>query len=230
MAMSSTPIMTPDSLAAFKIEKLGMTSNFLDWQREIFLVLRTYGLAGIVNGEEETVDQCENPNQRNCFKIREAKALATIVFSLEREEVRKFESLVETGDVVEVWRAIREEYGQRSLVNPVTLLGAVFSRKMNEDESAVSYIRSLEHLQQEIRKTHSDLSDEWLTKIMLTNVIDVFPDISRKFTVDNAQGRQTPLLSETKNMLISRDNIDTASGRRPHVKQPAPASTHTPIV
>ncbi|KAJ0392612.1 hypothetical protein ATCC90586_010319 [Pythium insidiosum] len=69
MAMSSTPIMTPDSLAAFKIEKLSMTSNFLDWQREIFLVLRTYGQAGIVNGDE-TIDQCENPYQRNCFKIQ----------------------------------------------------------------------------------------------------------------------------------------------------------------
>ncbi|KAJ0391590.1 hypothetical protein P43SY_011493 [Pythium insidiosum] len=212
--MTSTPILTGDSLAAFKIEKLSMTSNFVDWQREIFLVLRTYGLAEIVNGEE-TIHQHETPHQRNCFRIRQAKALATIVFSMEREEARKFEGLIETGDVVRVWRAIREEYGQRSLVNPVTLLAAVFSRKMHEAESAVSYIRSLERLQQEIRKTHSDLSDEWLTKIMLTNVIDVFPDISRKFTVDNAQGLHTPLLSEAKNMLISRDNIDTASGRRP---------------
>ncbi|KAJ0407211.1 hypothetical protein ATCC90586_004523 [Pythium insidiosum] len=28
-------------------------------------------------------------------------------------------------------------------------------------------------------KTHSDLSDEWLVKIMLTNVINVSPDISQ---------------------------------------------------
>ncbi|KAJ0396567.1 hypothetical protein ATCC90586_009810 [Pythium insidiosum] len=47
------------------------------------------------------------------------------------------------------------------------------------------------------------LDDESLTKIMLTNVIDVFPDISRKFTVDNAQELHTPLLSEAKNTLIS---------------------------
>ncbi|GLE06063.1 hypothetical protein PINS_up015274 [Pythium insidiosum] len=98
------PILTGESFANFQIEKFSMRVCFEDWQREIFLVL----LDRIVMGEE-TIDDYGTPAQRQCFQVRPVKALATIVFALEKPEARKYGAVIENGDVVRLWRAIRED-------------------------------------------------------------------------------------------------------------------------
>jgi hypothetical protein len=72
-------------------------------------------------------------------------------------------------------------------------------------------------MQLELRRTHATLNDEWLTRIMLTNVIDVFEDVSREHTQAQARGAKLGSLSNTKNLLLARDGTDTASGKRKDV-------------
>ncbi|GLE06062.1 hypothetical protein PINS_up015273 [Pythium insidiosum] len=103
---------------------------------------------------------------------------------------------------------------------------------MREVETADEYISSVLKLQQEIRRTHSNLDDNWLSQIMLTNVIDVFPDISRKFLLELARGKGSPSLAEARWTITARDSIDQASGRRPQVarRQQQGGNQHLPFV
>ncbi|KAJ0391857.1 hypothetical protein P43SY_008830 [Pythium insidiosum] len=109
---------------------------------------------------------------------------------------------------------LHDDFAQRRPTNPVTLMGELFNGRLHPDETAAAYIKDLERLQLELRRAAAPLSDEWLTRIMLTNVLDVFEDVSREHTQAQARGAKLESLSEAKNLLLARDGLDTSYGKR----------------
>jgi hypothetical protein len=200
----------------FDIPKLQGQAGFDNWQRDLFVWFRMFGCADIATGDER-LDDCQTDRERRFWCARRNKGMGKLVFSMSREVCAKFDEYIRANDLPGFWRELQNAYAQRQPMNPVTILSELFTRKLRSDETVVDYIKDLERLQLELKKTLSDLGDDWMTRIMLTNVIEVFPDIGHEHTQKSAQGAPLMAFTAAKNLLLSRDDLDTRSGQRPAV-------------
>ena len=198
------PLSATFSIPEWKHVKLESSENFQLWRNRLFTVMRALGLEQIMLGSERFDDRWSAKVKR-CWKTRHDKALTLLNLSLHEDLVMRFDRFFADGDVVHMWRALVDEFGGKIARNAVLIRTDIYSRRMTRDEGVKKYVDDLLSLHAELSKTGEEMSLDELARVMLTNVMEVYEDISREYALMAAKGR-FPTFGEAKNTLIARED------------------------
>ena len=94
----------------------------------------------IVDGVEEVPDPETEPAKYAKFKVRENKALAIIVLSVDLSQMYL---LGDPQDPAEVWKKLEEQFQRKSWINKRELRKKLYSMRLSEGKLVGEYIKNM---------------------------------------------------------------------------------------
>lgn len=128
-------------------------SNFKLWNLQVKAVLRGNGILDVVNG---TTPKPEGQEEAEKWMIRDGKAMALLISSIEMEQANH---VLNCASSKEVYDKIESLHKTKSEVRVMNLYEEYFSLSMNEDESVAAYFSRCSLLASEIEDQGEKLSE-----------------------------------------------------------------------
>ncbi|OWZ10848.1 hypothetical protein PHMEG_00016222 [Phytophthora megakarya] len=166
----------------------------------IELKLKVLKLWNLVTGQELDDDSWSFSKKRR-WNSRWLKTQAVIAGSLGPRLAGRYKRLLVNCDPELLFQEIGKEYNAGSAAkNDILIKSAMFVRKLAKGERVDTYIDAIMKLQEDLVTFGFPLDDPELTRLLLTNALDVFPDLSNELVgarmkgtdleVGNARGRK----------------------------------------
>ncbi|KAF4039612.1 gag-polypeptide of LTR copia-type [Phytophthora infestans] len=110
------------------------------------------------------------------------KAQAVIPDSLDPRLAGRYRRLLVSCDPVQLFVEIEKEYNAGSTAkNDILIKTAMFARKLTKRERVDTYIDAVMQLQEDLVTLGHPLEDAELARLLLTNALEVFPDLRTEF-------------------------------------------------
>ncbi|DBA05179.1 TPA: hypothetical protein N0F65_005029 [Lagenidium giganteum] len=161
--------------------------NFNHWRRRFLSKMAAHGMVEIVLGNEFEHDRM-NDRERRCFRAREAKANGLLVAKLSDDIGDQFSNDIYAG-------ALECEFGRGDDANTVFIRRDLYNRLLRHGERVDVYVNDLLRMRSDINRNNDEVKDKELARIMLSNVLNVYREVTREYD-DNARRNIFPSLRE----------------------------------
>ncbi|KAF4029408.1 gag-polypeptide of LTR copia-type [Phytophthora infestans] len=173
--------------------------------------------------EEVVQDSSWRSSKKHRWNERWPKAQAVIAGSLGLRLAGRYRRLLVSCDPVQLFKEIEKEYNAVSTAkNDILIKAAMFARKLAKRERVDTYIDAVMQLQEDLVTLGHPLEDAELSRLLLTNALEVFPDLStelvgarmkaREFEVGQVRGRLLAREEEGNMRLPSSGNKSQSGG------------------
>lgn len=139
------------------------------------------GLVGICTGEGFFRPKIHAAWKR-CFDTRRRRAHAALVFSLSNDLRQRFKTEIRSGDPRRLYRTLREAYEGSDSQNTTFLRNELYGRRLKATDSLQQYLYDLQSIRRILGENRARISDDELARIVLPNVVSVYPGISQTYT------------------------------------------------
>ncbi|DAZ99830.1 TPA: hypothetical protein N0F65_001339, partial [Lagenidium giganteum] len=159
--------------------------NFNHRRRRFLSKMAAHGMVDIVLGIETEHDRM-NDRERRCFRAREAKANGLLVAKLSDDIGDPFLNDVYAGRVAVLWKALECEFGRGDDANTIFIRRDIYNRRLRHGKRVGVYVNDLLRMRSDINRNNEEGIDKELARIMLSNVLNVYPEVTREYD-DNAR-------------------------------------------
>lgn len=145
-----------------KIDKLHGATNYYTWRYAMLNILEMNGLEGAISENDDG-----EVTETEAAKLKKAKNL--LVLNIDTSlytHISKYEN------ADSIWTALRRMYDDRGLTRRIGLLRGLISVRLESSGSMQAYVDEITTLANKVRSVGFDLSDNWLTAIILAGLTD----------------------------------------------------------
>ncbi|KAE9112084.1 hypothetical protein PF010_g10571 [Phytophthora fragariae] len=173
-----------------EVPKLTGADDYELWRTMIELKLKDQKLWSLVTEEVVLDSSCSSAKKRR-WKERWLKAQAVIAGSLGPRLAGRYRRLLVSCDPVALFQEIEKEYNAGSAAkNDILIKAAMFVRKLAKGERVDTYIDAIMQLQEDLVTLGRPLEDAELARLLLTNALEVFPDLSTELVGARMKARE----------------------------------------
>lgn len=190
------------SKSEFNVEKLSGSENYHDWCFAIENLLALKGLRKCIVEKEVAEGAPIAAEETDASKLEQAKS--TLALSVEKN---LFVHIRNCKRALEIWKKFRNLFEDRGLNRKICLLRTLISYKLEESDGMQGYIDGISNTASKLEGIGFNLTDEWLTAIMLAGLTEKFQPMI--MTLESNSKTITP--DEIKYKLLD-SQTETGSG------------------
>lgn len=131
--------------------------NYATWKLQCQMMLMKENLWSIVNGTETGPPDGADAREREKFKTRKDRALATIVLAVDPSLLYLLDK---TEDPVYVWNKLQSQLQRKNWANKLMLRKRLYSLQLKEGESVQKHVKEVTELFNELSVIGEKMSDE----------------------------------------------------------------------
>lgn len=153
----------------FNVEKLSGSDNYHDWCFAVGNLLGYKALKKCITAKAAVAGQPESAEEEDAGKLEQAKSI--LALSVEKN---LYVHIRDCDSALKIWRKLQNLFEDRGLQRKITLLRTLISYKLEECDGMQAYIDGITGTASKLQSIGFQLSDEWLSAIMLAGLTDKF--------------------------------------------------------